>query len=334
LEKKAVSGIMLTLLLTSMLTLAFNIQPAKAEPGTIYIRADGSVDPATAPILNVGNVFYTFTSDIYGSIVIERDDIVVDGAGCTIEGTESGTGIDLSIRKNVTIKNVEIKRFLDGIYLYYSFNNSISGNNITNNKYGIQLHGSSNNSISGNDITANNYGGIELWYLWPGIGVYYASNSNSISGNNIANNAYGIWLYYASNNSITRNDITNNGEGIRLYGSLNNSISQNDITNMFGIYLYGSSNISITGNNITNNDYGISLLYSPNNSITGNNITNNNWGASASRNLQTTKFTITTSQITLDKCMMQHGTIYIILQLILGMMVILLAATTGATTLA
>jgi len=49
-ERKIVSGIMLTLfLLISMLTLAFNIQPVKAS-GTIYIRPDGSIDPPTAPI--------------------------------------------------------------------------------------------------------------------------------------------------------------------------------------------------------------------------------------------------------------------------------------------
>jgi len=45
-EKKTVSAMMLTLLLTSMLTLAFNIQPVKAT-GTIYNRADGSVDLAS-----------------------------------------------------------------------------------------------------------------------------------------------------------------------------------------------------------------------------------------------------------------------------------------------
>ena len=72
------------LLLTSMLTLAFNVQPVKAS-GTIYIRADGSVDPQTTPILNVRNVYYTFTADIHDSIVVERDNIVIDGAGYTVQ---------------------------------------------------------------------------------------------------------------------------------------------------------------------------------------------------------------------------------------------------------
>ncbi|MGC8954440.1 MAG: hypothetical protein ACP5N5_06980, partial [Desulfurococcus sp.] len=59
-RRKEVSGIFLLIILTITLTPAFIIQPAKAESRTIYIRADGSIDPPTAPIRRDGNV-YTFT---------------------------------------------------------------------------------------------------------------------------------------------------------------------------------------------------------------------------------------------------------------------------------
>ena len=85
-NRKAASGIMVILLLVSTSLLVFNIQPVKAN-GAIYIRADGSVDPSTAPILNVGNIYYPFTADIFDSIVVERDNIVVNGAGYTVQGT-------------------------------------------------------------------------------------------------------------------------------------------------------------------------------------------------------------------------------------------------------
>ena len=61
-----------------MLTLAFNIQPVKAS-GTIYVRADGSIDPPDAPILTVDNITYTFAGNINDSIVVERDNIVLMG---------------------------------------------------------------------------------------------------------------------------------------------------------------------------------------------------------------------------------------------------------------
>ena len=137
--KKKISRIALMLLLTSIATLTFNIQPVKAS-GTIYIRADGSIDPPTAPITSSDNVTYTFTDNIYDEIVVERDNIMVDGAGYTLQGIGNGRGIDLSGRSNVTIKNTNIKNFY----------------------FGIHLSSSSNNSIIGNDIPANKGSGIEL----------------------------------------------------------------------------------------------------------------------------------------------------------------------------
>ncbi|WP_042667310.1 NosD domain-containing protein, partial [Desulfurococcus amylolyticus] len=199
-RKAVASSLWLLLLLTSTLLIAVKIQPLNAQwTGTVYIRADGSIDPPTAPIRRVGNV-YTFTDDIYGSIVIQKDNIVVDGAGYTLKGTGSGKGIVLAGRSNVTIKNTNIKNFETGIVLNYSYNIIISGNNIANNEYGIWLFYSSNNNISGNNNIANNEYGISL---------YSSSKYNIISGNNIANNKEGIFLDSSSYNSISGNNIAN-----------------------------------------------------------------------------------------------------------------------------
>ena len=272
-DKKTVSGIMLTSLFISMLTLAFNIQPVEAS-GTIYIRADGSVEPDTAPISSVDNVTYTFTDNIYDEIVVERDNIVVDGAGYTLQGgTGMGIGIDLSGRSNVTITNMEIKGFLEhiwkgGIYLSQSSNNIIQGNNIVNNDCGISLYSSSNNTISGNNITANTWHGISL----------HGSSNNTISGNSITeSNRIGIWLWHSDYNSITRNNIKNNGNGFYLGKSSNyNIISGNNIANKNnGIDLWGSSDNTISKNNITDNGCGIFLDLSSNNKFYHNNFINN-----------------------------------------------------------
>jgi hypothetical protein len=51
--------LMLTLtLLVGTLGLSIEVQRVEAS-GTIYIRADGSIDPPTAPISTVDNVTYT-----------------------------------------------------------------------------------------------------------------------------------------------------------------------------------------------------------------------------------------------------------------------------------
>jgi hypothetical protein len=49
------------------------------------------------------------------STVILKDDIVLDGAGYTIQSSGSNCGIDVSGRRNVTIRNLCIKKFGVGI---------------------------------------------------------------------------------------------------------------------------------------------------------------------------------------------------------------------------
>jgi len=243
-------AVALIIILIDMLGLSFKVQRVEAS-GTIYIRTDGSIDPPTAPISTVDNVTYTLTgnitSDSHG-IVVLRSDIILDGAGYTVQGTGGGDGITLSGRSGVTIKNTDVEKFTYGISLYASSNNSIVENNIANNAAGISLGSSSNNSVSGNNITANGVYGIHLSNF---------SNNNTVSGNSISNNWGGIGISSCSNNSVGGNNITANpsyGIDIQNYSS-DNSVSGNNIANnAHGIYLTSSSSNSICRNNFIQND--------------------------------------------------------------------------------
>src|SRR3990170_2617061 len=101
--KRAVIFAFVLILFSATLAAAF-IGKVAAQ-GTIYIRPDGSVDPSTAPIQRVGNT-YTLTANTYDSIVVEKDNVVVDGAGYTLRGTGSGSGVNVS-SSNVIIKNMQ-----------------------------------------------------------------------------------------------------------------------------------------------------------------------------------------------------------------------------------
>jgi len=235
-NRKTVSGIMVTLFLMIMLMLTFNVHPVKADwtwTETIYIRADGSIDPPTAPISSVDNATYTFTDNIVGhvpeyssAIVVEKDDTVVDGAGYTLQGggTQFSNGIYLAGRSNVTIKDMTLMAFHCSIPLHTSSNNTISGNNITSNPPStcIYLSSSSYNTITNNTMTKGSYG-IVLWY----------SSNNALVNNNIVYNGYGIDLYDSSNNAIASNDIANNGYGIFLVVSSDNRFYHNDFVNNY-----------------------------------------------------------------------------------------------------
>ena len=244
--EKAVSGIMLTLLLTNMLTLAINIQPVKAS-ATIYIRADGSVDPLAAPIQRDGDI-YTFTDNIYDTIVVERSNVILDGAGYTLQGSGSGNGFYWYGINNVTIQNINIRNFSFGICLYYSSNNTLTNNTLNfNDINGICVIYSDNNEISNNFVKSSGSSGI---YFNPG-------SNNEISNNTICqNNGYGIRLWYSPNNEISSNFLEDNGGGIFLgYPStLNNKIWNNNIwESSYGVSLYESSNNIIYHNNFVDN---------------------------------------------------------------------------------
>jgi len=313
LERKATSGIILMLLLTSMLTLVFNIQLIKASE-TIYIRKNGKVEPDTAPILRDKNL-YTFTDNINDSIVVERDYIVIDGAGYTLQGTGTALskGIDISERSNITIKNIKIKTFYYGIYLSGSSNNIIQGNTLTNNSNGIWLHASSKyNSIYGNNITTSKNFGILLGL----------SSNNSISDNSITDSYFGIGLDWSSNNTLRDNSLTKNQYSFRIWGgTISNFVNDIDVSNTVdgkliyywinkrdmtapidagyvalinctritvqnlnfsndgqGLLLAHTTNSIITKNSIANNQYGIHLIFSSNNVISENNVTYNTRG--------------------------------------------------------
>ncbi|MEM2971244.1 MAG: NosD domain-containing protein [Candidatus Bathyarchaeia archaeon] len=266
--RKTVFRIALALLLTSLiLSLAFNVQPVKSDytwTQTIYIRANGSVEPSDAPISTVDNVIYTLTNNIIGNvssensaIVVERDNIMIDGAGYTIQGIGawSSKGIYLPNRSNVTIKNISVKTFYYGVYLGDSSNNIIHRSRIENNSLGIYSYFSSYNIISENNII-NNKGEYISPFVWSG---------------------YGIFFYGGFNNTVSRNNIINNRSGIDLYKSSNNTISGNYIASHWrGVYLGDYSNFNIVfRNNIKNNYCGIWLEYSSNNTFYHNNFINN-----------------------------------------------------------
>jgi len=313
-DKKLVSAMILVLILLVVFGATFNIQRVKAS-GTIYIKVDGSVYPPTRLISSSDNITYYFTDDIYDSIVIERDNIVVDGTGYTIQGAGSGIGLDLSNRNNVTVRNMKAKGFDYSIYLYDSSNNNISENSVTNNNIAIYLSWSSNNSISQNDLIQNG-DGVWLRYSsnntlaanniasnWGGILLFWSSN-NTLAGNNLGSNQYGIRLHESSENTLSKNMMNGNEYNLSVEGySFNdfiNSIYTSNLVNGKPVYyfinqmdmeinsatypevgylaLINCVNITIEALDLASNTQGLQLAYTNNSKITANNIANNQDG--------------------------------------------------------
>lgn len=207
-----------SLILVFMVLLVLTVQVQIVEgSGTVYIKSNGTIDPSTAPIFTVDNTTYIFTSNICGSMVVERSNITVDGAGYSLEGTAEGIGMYLSYRNDVIIKNLILKDFQIGMSFQFCLNISIMNNTLSNHVDGIALWNSSHNTVSENTLTDI---------------LLTDSSHNVISRNTFRaktpNKGSGIGLFSSSDNIIIENTIENFSRGLILkFSSSNNTIYHN-----------------------------------------------------------------------------------------------------------
>jgi len=245
---------------------------------TIYIRTNGLIDPPTTSILNDKNTTYTLTGNINASLIVERSNITIDGTNHAIQGmgtyNDSSKGIYVNSVTNVTVKNLTIRGFFCGIFMYLASNSTILNCNLISNGDGIYAESSSNNNLIESKVTDSRYYGI----------VSYRSSYNTLLANNISSNLdYGIRITSAKHNHLSKNNITNNGGfGVRIESSFNNTIVENRISNDYtGIWFYPSGNNTIFNNTIASNKFaGLRVEYSNStrNNIQYNNISDNNYG--------------------------------------------------------
>jgi len=61
-----------------------HVASAQSSPITIYIQSDGSISTTSSGaqinLTRVGNIYY-FTGDVFGTLVVEKDSIVISGNG-------------------------------------------------------------------------------------------------------------------------------------------------------------------------------------------------------------------------------------------------------------
>ena len=199
-NRRFVLTIVLMLYFIGILGVAFEVQMVEAVIDRVYIRPDGSIDPPIAAIFTADSITYTFISDLYVQVVVERDNIIIDGSGHMLQRDGTGRGIDLTDRNNVTIKNIEIRNFQSGIWLSQSSNNRVFRSKILNNTFGIWIFGSTN-IVHRNTINNSSNSGIV---------IDVDSSDNTIHGNNITSNNRGVWFILASGNKLHHNNFVGN----------------------------------------------------------------------------------------------------------------------------
>jgi parallel beta-helix repeat protein len=161
---------------------------------------------------------------------VQADEVTIQGFTCTgATGWWYGTWILLEYVDTCTIKNniVTGNNVSYTISIYYSWDNIIEGNTVSDNQgSGIIVDHSDENTIQGNIIQGNQGKGV----------TFYHSDYNILEGNIIQNNTDdGIMLWIAAYNTILGNTVSNNGRGIATYfdTSIGNLIYNNYFNNTY-----------------------------------------------------------------------------------------------------
>ena len=250
--KRVFSGIILALLLTGVLTLAFNIRPVMAEPKTWIVDDDGPADFHTIQGAingtNPGDTIYVYNGTYYEHITVDKSLTLIGENKCTtiIDGSLNGTVIKM-VADNVRISEFTIRNGYEGIILR-SNGNTVSHNNVTLSKFeGLVMENSIGSVITNNLISFNG---------WEGVYMFNTSNTA------------------LRNNTITSNNLS----GVHIEASYGNTIGGNALSNntYFGIRLDDSNCISVVGNTISWNDFaGIDFFNVTDSFFCHNNFLNN-----------------------------------------------------------
>lgn len=170
------------------------VKPASAQKplSTLIILPDGTVSPSTAPIMHNENT-YTFTDDLYARIIIQKSNIVLNGAGYTLLGPHNGTATNN--------------------WVVGEGPNQETAGNFADYIIGVDFGGADINGITVENLNIKNFS----------IGMYVWTKNNTVSGNNVSENIVGI-LVSGSNQTITKNYIANNQMG--LFFGFNNKITE------------------------------------------------------------------------------------------------------------
>jgi len=285
-KRVAAFFVLVSLIASSTNFAAANFVPRETPPPSVVINSDGTVQGTN---IRYSDNVYTFTGDIHGTVVVTRNDIVLDGAGYSLQGNGDYTGILLQDKSNVTIRNMNIRGFRYGIDFTHSYNapdpalsNTISGNTLTDNTYGIYIGSEFGNYVISENYFANNTNGLSI-----------AASGNLFRNNNFENNQYSILDNTDGTNDMDTSNIVNgkpvyywanqhdrtvpsNAGFVALKNCRNITVQKLKLEgNGEGILLYNTNDSTITENVFTNNLEGLTLKESNNNLIFGNNITGN-----------------------------------------------------------
>lgn len=192
--KQWIIPLAICILILSMLCAVTRAETDAAVSENIHILPDGTVIPSTAPIHRNGDTYQLMDNLFHKAIIVEKNNIVLDGRGYTLQGKSIGNGlaaVNLTCT-GVTVRNFQIQDWEIGILGAYD-DNRIVGNDFTRVHMDIAVY-------------ANNYEITQNYLNY----VRVVGSNFHIYENEIQAPEYGtaFWLTNSSNIVIEANIVT------------------------------------------------------------------------------------------------------------------------------
>jgi len=214
----AIASLVLFVLLSSFILFFFSsFASAGSARFAVYIQADGTVYgtivDGTSSIQRDGDV-YTFVGNVSYPLYVQRDNIVIDGAGYTLISDET-RGIVLADRHNVTLRNARVMVGKGSI---------------------VDVAGATDCALIGNTLIGNPQ---PIPYLPPPKtpligpeGVRFSNSQNiTVKDNMIKNFSFALSLYSSSGCTITGNTLVDGSFGIYLSDTVDCVFRNNSLFN-------------------------------------------------------------------------------------------------------
>ncbi|MEM1641576.1 MAG: right-handed parallel beta-helix repeat-containing protein [Desulfurococcaceae archaeon] len=186
---------------------------ASGGEAAIRILPDGTVEPPSAPIKRVGDV-YTLLEDVSvtgDGVLVMRSGAVLDGDWRVLQGNGSGRGVIVRA-PNVTVKNLVVRGFQYGVYASDAPGCSVRSVVVEGGRVGIGLWRSPGCTVVDNSVR------------WSMVGLYVEESSNST----VVGNAF-------------------EGCGLYVRRSYGNRVENNTVNGRPLVYLEAASGVQVGG---------------------------------------------------------------------------------------
>ncbi len=252
-------------------------RPLTIDAG-IYVQNASGV---TLTRLRFEDVLYGIAAERSDSLRIEH--CILRGRATPTSGirrgrqASEGNGIHLWYCRDVVVRRTRVRRFVDGIYLSFTFRAQIEENLLWDNaRYGLHTMYNQENRLLRNRFTEN-VAGCALMF----------SNHLVLEGNDFVRNrgprTYGLLLRDCSDGRFAHNRLAENTVALFMDGSNRNQIVENLIQdNGWGVLLFSSCDDNeFSRNNFWNNDYPVALDMRRSNNRFDDGAVGNYWSENA-----------------------------------------------------